>query len=269
MVNINLAISYVKQNGNELDRARLKGILLKTPPAVDIIQKLQTLQNPDGGFSYWTKECSTIFDTVYLLAWLDDLQLMTGELIDNAFKFLISQQKDDGSWDEVSEVENYDSEFSLKPGELETRVFLTAFSSHWFVRFDRSEPPEAKGCPVEFLKANITESGLILDDQQATWDSLVLFSYYPGRDSDLFKETLEIIEKKFTPEELTGSSLAYLLCSLRDAKLEAFHPLVNLCTDELNQKQRNDGSWESEYGEEYSASATVDALRVMKYFNVG
>ena len=269
MVNVNLAINYVNQNGNDIDRARLKGILLKAPAKDDIIQKLQQLQNPDGGFSYWTKECSTVFDTVYILAWLDDLQIMTGDLIDRAFQFLISKQKDDGSWDEVSEVEKFGSEFALKPDELETQVFLTAFCSHWFVRFGRAEPPGAKGSPVEFLKSNRSDTGLILDDQQATWDSLVLFAYYPGPESDLFKETVEIIEKRFAPDELSGSSLAYLLCCLRDAKLNAFHPLVNLCTDELNQKQHEDGSWESEYGDEYNTSATVDALRVMEHYKVG
>jgi hypothetical protein len=55
---------------------------------------------------------------------------------------------------------------------------------------------------------------------------------------------------------------------LRDAGLDAFHPMVNLSTDELIQKQQEDGSWESEYGEEYSVGATIEALRVLKHYNL-
>jgi hypothetical protein len=268
MVNLNQAINFVNANGSEIEKARMKSILLGSPPKDDIINKLTELQNEDGGFSYFTKDISTVFDTVYILTWLDDLQIHDGKLVDSAFEFLAKNQQDDSGWDEVPGVADLDSDTALPPGELDTRVFLTAFCAHWFVRFERTKTTENKGSPLEFITNHRNPDGLILDDQQTTWDSLVLFSRSPGKDSELFAETIEIIEKKFSPDELMGGNLAYMLCCLRDAGLDAYHPIVNLTTDELIQKQREDGSWESEYGDEYATAATIEALRVLKHYNV-
>ena len=260
-------IKYVEQQGDNIERNRLKCILVGKPVKNDILDELIKMQNPDGGFSYWVKEFSTVFDTVYILSWLDDLQLRSGKIVDDAFDFLISMQREDSGWDEVEYVKDLDSP-SFIPGKIDTRVFLTAYCAHWFIRFGRAEPPGAKGCPVDFIKEFRNPNGLILDDLQATWDSLVLFSYHPGQDSELFKEAYEIIEKKFAPDNQKGSNIAYLLCCLRDAKLPIENPFVNLCIDELIQKQQENGFWESEYGEEYTVGATIEALRVLKYYKV-
>jgi hypothetical protein len=268
MVNIKKAIEYVHKHGDEIERNRLSCVLLGMQPTTIIHQKLEEMQNPDGGFSYWTKDFSTVSDTIYVLSWLDDLQMHSGKIVDHAFDFLNSNQQEDGGWDEVAAMEKAASSTDLMPGEDETRVFLTAYCAHWSVRFDRAEPPEAKGSPLEFLKTFRKPSGLILDDYQATWDSLVLFSYQPGVDSELFKDTLDVIEKKLAPDAAKGSEIAYLLCCLRDSGLEAYHPFVNLCTDVLIQKQQENGSWESEYGEKYATDAIIQALRGLKHYNV-
>ena len=268
MVKVIKAIDYVKEHGDTIEKNRLNCILLNTPATTSIKNKLKKMQNPDGGFSYWTKEFSTVSDTIYILSWLDDLQIHTGKIVDYAFDFLISHQQPDGGWDEVGAMEDAGKSSDIIPGEVETRAFLTAYCAHWFVRFGRAEPPEARGCPMEFLKTCRKPSGLILDDLQATWDSLVLFSFYPGATSQLFNDTLEVIEKKFSPDTWKGSKVAYLLCCLRDSGLEAYHPFVNLCTDELIQKQQEDGSWESEYGAKHATDATISALRVLKHYNV-
>lgn len=268
MVNIKKAIDYIKEHGDEIEKNRLNCILLDIPATTSIKNKLKKMQNPDGGFSYWIQEFSTVSDTIYVLSWLDDLHIQSGKIVNRAFDFLISHQQPDGGWDEVSSMDKSEKSSKLKSGEEETRVFLTAYCAHWFVRFGRAEPPEAKGCPAEFLKAHITPSGLILDDLQATWDSLVLFSFHPGRESELFKKTLDVIEKKFSPDTSKGSEIAYLLCCLKDSRLTAYHPFVNLCTDELIQKQQEDGSWESEYGAKHTTDATIGALRVLKHYKV-
>ena len=268
MVNIRKAIDYVRDNGDEIQKKRLNCILLDSPAARHIQEELAKMQNPDGGFSYWVEGLSTVADTVYILSWLDDLQFRNGEIVDHAFEFLLSNQQLDGGWDEVQELDDTSKKSEIIPSDVDARVFLTAFSAHWFVRFGRVESMEKKGNPLEFLKICRSPSGLILEDLQATWDSLVLFSNQPGPGSDLFLETVEIIEKRFSPDTMKGSKLAYLLTCLRDAGLHAYHPLVNLCTDELIQKQREDGSWESEYGEKYSTDATIEALRVLKFYKI-
>lgn len=159
------------------------------------------MQNPDGGFAYWVKDFSTVCDAVYILKWLDDLSLRREPLVKRAISFLLSQQKEDGGWDEVERVRETNPPPFLMPGEINTRVWLTADCAHWLVRLGYAEPPEAKGCPVKFLLAHREPSGRLVGYLRATWDALVLFAYYPGPDSDVFKQTLEIIDKEFTPEK--------------------------------------------------------------------
>ena len=268
MVNIRKAIEFVKINGDEISKSRLNCLILGVPALQSMQDKLMEMQNPDGGFSYWVEGVSTVADTVYILSWLDDFQLRTGEIVDRAFDFIMVNQQIDGGWDEVQIEDGSDKSSEIIPTDVDSRVFITAFCSHWFVRFGRAGPLEARNSPLEFILACQQPSGLILDDLQATWDSLVLFSHNPGRKSDLFKRTLEVLEKRFSPKDMKGSKLAYLLTCLRDAGLEAFHPFVNLCTDELMQKQQEDGSWASEYGEKYNTDATIEAIRVLKHYQV-
>lgn len=267
-VNTDQAIAFVQTRGDVIERARLACILHRKPPREAILQKLGQMQNPDGGFAHWIKDFSTVCDTVYVLIWLDDLTLRNGTLVDRAFDFLLTLQKEDGGWDEMGQVKEANPPEFLLPGKVETRVWLTAYCAHWFVRFGRAEPPGAKGCPVRFLMDHREPSGRLTGCLRATWDALVLFSYRPGPKSEIFQQTLAVIEKEFSPEEWEDSYLAWLLCCLRDAGLSSSHSLVSRCLDELVKKQRADGSWESEDGETYAANATVEALRVLKHYEV-
>ena len=268
MVNIKNAIEFVKSYGSQIEQARLDSILLGTPAPVTIQQELTKLQNPDGGYSYWIKGCSTVYDTVHILTWLDDLKIQNGPLVDSAFNFLIKNLKPDGGWDEVEDIKNADPPPFLMPGEINTRIRITAYCAHWLMRFERGGEGGIKEKNTEFLKSYIKPSGLLIDNLQPTWDVLVLFSYSPGMDSLLFKETLRIIEKNYAPQKWSGSYLAYLLCCLRDSGLHSSHPFVDRCLKELTDKQLSDGSWNSRYGEGHSADAIVETLRVLKHFEV-
>ena len=49
-MNTNLAISWVNENGNWLEKARLAHILFGTEPDPEVVKSLITLQNKNGGF---------------------------------------------------------------------------------------------------------------------------------------------------------------------------------------------------------------------------
>jgi len=269
MINLDKAVAYVQSKGNIIEQARLDSIIWSKPPQKAVLQKLRTMQNPDGGFSFWIKEFSTICDTVYVLIWFDDLSLHSNPQVKRAIDFLLSQQKEDGDWDEVERVKEVNAPPFLTPGKTDTRIWLTAYCAHWFVRFGYAEHPKAKECPGKFLLAHREPSGrLSPKDLRATWDWLVLLSYSPGPDSEIFRQALAVIEKEFSPEKWEGSYLAWLVCCLRDARLSVQHPFVKCCLNELAKKQRPNGSWDSEDGEAFAANATVEALRVFKHYNV-
>jgi hypothetical protein len=266
MVNVEKAIAFVQANGDIIEQARLASVLWGKRPDKSVLQKIAGMQKPDGGFAYWIKDFSTICDPVFVLTWFDDFSIRSGTFVKRAIKFLLTHQKEDGGWDELEKVKETNPPPFLMPGEINTRVWITANCAHWFVRLGYAEPPEAKGCPVKFLLAHRESSGRLIGYLRATWDALVLFSYHPGPDSNVFKQTLNIIEKEFSPKKWEGSYLAWLGCCLRDAGLPANHSLVKQCLSELLKKQRLDGSWDSEDGEKYAANATVQALRVIKYY---
>lgn len=269
MVDLEKAIAYVQAKGDIIEQARLASILWGKPLEKAALQKLAEMQNPDGGFSYWVKGFSTVCDTVYILIWLDELSLQRKPLAKRAINFLFKQQKEDGGWDEVERVKEANPPPFLKPGEISTRIWLTAHCAHWLVRFGYAEHPKAKGCPAEFLLAHKEPSGRLVGcskDLRAMWDWLVLLAYYPGPDSEIFKQTLTIIEKEFSPEKWEGSYLAWLMFCFRDAGLRVNYPFVKRCLNELVKKQRPDGSWDSEDGEAFAVHATIEALCVIKHY---
>jgi len=271
LANLDKAVDYVRAKGDVIEQARLASILWRKQPEEAVLQKLTEMQNMDGGFSYWVKGFSTVCDTVYVLIWFDDLSLRRLPQVERAIDFLLMHQKEDGGWDELERVKEANVPSFLVPGKITTRVWLTAYCAHWFVRLGYAEHPKAKGCQGEFLLAHREPSGRLIGtvkDMRAMWDWLVFLSYFPGSDSEIFKQTLTVIEQEFYPEKWEGSYLAWLTCCLRDAGLPAHHHFVRRCLDELVKKQRLDGSWDSEDGEAFAANATIEALRVIKHYGV-
>jgi hypothetical protein len=265
-MNIERAVAFVTARGNPIEIARMSSILWNQKSSRSALTRLQRMQNEDGGYTMEQSGLSTVCATVNVISWLDDLQLRSGPLVDMAFRFLLRHQHTDGGWDEVDEISRTNPPPFLVPGDTRTRTWLTACCAHWFVRFGRAQPPDSKGCPVEFLLGCREASGRLTGHLRATWDVLPLFSYYPGHDSSVFKETLTVIEREFAPDNLEGSNLAWLLCCFRDAGLPRDHSLVKKALDELARKQRPDGSWSSEDGEKSAVSATIEALRVLKHY---
>ncbi len=265
-MNIEKAVAFVTARGNPIEIARMSSILWNQKSSRSAVTRLSRMQNEDGGYSLEQGGISTVCTTVNVISWLDDLQLRSGPLVDMAFRFLLKHEHTDGGWDEVEGIIGTNPPPFLMPGEASTRTWLTACCAHWFVRFGRGQPLDAKGHPVDFLLQSREASGRLKGYLRATWDALVLLSQHPGPDSSEFKETLAAIERELAPENWEGSNLAWLLCCFRDAGLPGDNLLVKKALDELARKQRPDGSWSSEDGEKFAVSATIEALRVLKHY---
>src|SRR5206468_4211296 len=68
-------IAYVDQNGNEMERARLRGVLGRPRPETRIIRLLEASQNEDGAFpsNLVQGRPSSIDTTALVLSWMQDL----------------------------------------------------------------------------------------------------------------------------------------------------------------------------------------------------
>jgi hypothetical protein len=261
------AIAYVEAQGNIVERARLAAILWDEPPSEAVLSELAASQNPDGGFAYWLQpgQVSTVCDTAFVLQWFDDLRMYEGPIVNPAVEFLLAYQQEDGGWDEVGAVGALNPPEWMIPGRIETRVWLTAYCAHVLLHFGYAEAEEAKGCPIDFLLAHRDGSGRLAGYLRATWIALPTLAFYLGPDSEPFRQAIAVVEANYSPDWV-GSYLAWLLRCLQDAGLPANHPLVARCLADLERKQRPDGSWESEDGEEFAVRATVEALRVLKRY---
>ena len=266
LVDLRKTTVFVKSLGDEILKARLEAIIKGRRPRRRILEKIQQMRKTDGGFAFWEEDVSSITTTLNVVGWLDDLSLRDGPVVDETFDFLLSHQQEDGGWDEIAEVRDVEPLPYMMPGELNTRIWLTACCAHWFIRFGRAEPPGAKGCPAEFLMQHVIPSGLISGYLYASWDALVMFNYHPGSKSDVFRNLLTEVRERLDPDEHDATDLAWLLRCLRDIDLSVEDDLVSRAINTLMSMQRPDGSWSSSEGERYIGMTTIDAIRVLHDF---
>ncbi|MFX1307098.1 MAG: prenyltransferase/squalene oxidase repeat-containing protein [Promethearchaeota archaeon] len=267
-MDIQKSINYIRKHGSNLEKARLSTIIWDKKPSPEVLEELASIQNPDGGFSYWVKNVSNITDTCYILEWFDDLKLYRGEVIDKACHFLLDRQQKDGGWDEVIEIKPYNPPKWMLPGLIETRTWLTAYCAHVLIRFGYAEA-EGTYCPTDFLLANSDSSGRLKGYLRATWLALPMFAFYPGPDPQSFNLLINVILDNFSPD-WKGSYIAWLVHCLYDSGLPSDHQLVLQALSELKKKQKIDGSWDPEEGEGegHRVNATILALRALKVYRV-
>lgn len=265
-MNLQKAVTFIKQHGNLIEMARLSSILCGKSPSIEVLAEIAKFQKPDGGFTYWCPQVSNICDTAYILQWLDDLQSHRCDLSDRACRFLLDRQSEDGGWDEVDEVGRYPVPEWMMPGRIETRTWLTGFCSHVLIRFGYAEAPGTR-CPTDFLLSHCDAAGRMKGYLRATWISLPMLAFHPGPRSEPYRKAIAVVEESYS-EEWTGAHIAWLLRCLKDAHLSIDHSLVSRVIIDLENKQRQDGSWEPEpgEGEEHAVNATISALRSLSSY---
>jgi squalene cyclase len=263
------SVSFIEENGTDLEKARMRHILYGAKPEPDIVQPFIELQNADGGFPFGPAQGnpSTLNNTHVALLRLDELGMLDSATADRAFGYILKTQRDDGGWDEDAAIAGYGPPPWARPGALEARVYLSSQSAFWLaVGGYRSHPGFHKA--LDFLRAHQKESGRFQGFLHSTWIATGVFLMAGSSQyAEIARKGLEAL----ATEPLSGwvdSQISWALHCLGAAGLPKGNPFVEKGLTELAQRRSIDGRWISEDGEGRTVGAVIETLKVLKHYEV-
>jgi hypothetical protein len=256
------AIAFVDQNGNEMERARLRGILGRTRPDAKVVRSLEARQNSNGGFPHAMVQgrLSTIDATGTALHWLLDLGLSPSPYVEWALTFLLAAQRPDGSWDEPPGLIRYGPPPRLMPGDPRVRNLSTAGVAFWLLRLGYGG--DAVSRAIAYLRERQAPDGRFVGFLQTTWLATAVFRLSEGPGSPAAARGLDALAA-VAPDRWHAGALAGMLNSLGDAAVPDDVPVIRFGLARLAALGRPDGSWTSENGGPDTVEVTLQALRAL------
>lgn len=262
-MNLKRAVHFAKTQGDELQRYRVDFHFNDIGDDEIPLNYYRKRQEATGGFPYDLEpgRPTSTNETAAVLGTLAELDLSKSDVADKAVDYILSIQSRDGSWDEGQEIKTLNPPPWDMPGELNTRLWLTALTAANLVNLEKGDL-EAVRRAAGFLLQHRDESGRFKGYAITTWICIPLFSFLKGKDSDIVKGCLEHVEEWAEEETDPGFLVWYLEC-LTLAGLTLDHPTASNCLEKLGRLQRDDGSFSSVDGDRYVVPNTIGAARFM------
>ncbi len=261
-------IAYIDQNGNEAERARLRGLLGRARPEARIVRMLEAHQNDDGGFpSEWVQgPPSSIDATGLVLGWMQDLSMLGSAQAQRAVTYLFTAQRPDGSWDESPGLLKYGPPPRLLPGDPRVQTFCTALAAYWLVLLGYRQD-HAVSRALAWLRARQATDGRFLGFLRSTWTAAAAFRLVEGPGSPTSARALDALaaveDERWSPGRLVG-----MLTRLAEAGAPMSVPVIRRGLDRLWALAQPDGSWASEDGDFFRVEVTLGALRGLLLYGV-
>jgi len=269
-MNAQKAISFIRENGTALEKYRLGYLLGEEKSSELSLRYLGKLQNVDGGFPYNSEKGkeSSVNVTSGNLSLLIELGLGESDVCKQNLEYLLNIQGEDGSWDENKAIDQYNPPFWDAPGDLKTKMWLTANISNDLIKLGY-EKSQALTKATEFLLKNRDEEGKFAGFLHSTWIAVGVFGQSEGADSEIVKKALEVIDQNLSRMEDGASDFIWCLECCYAAGISKEESVVKKCINRVIELQRENGAWTSIDGERYTVSTTFSALRVLKMYRVG
>ena len=126
-INVQKAIEFIRENGNELELARLNNILGKDFDSASVLNGFSVLQNPDGGFPYGDRPGfpSCLSNTAQAVHVLQELGLEESDIYQASTRYFLEMQRE-GIWPENEKIAPLGPPFWDMPGEDRTTLWLTS-----------------------------------------------------------------------------------------------------------------------------------------------
>jgi hypothetical protein len=256
-MDIEKTVHFVKKNGNKVEQARLNYVLSNEPPSEEITTTLFAGQRLDGGWSpFWTKGYSSLDATCFRLAQAEQLGISQSEAaVMQAINFLVQRQSSDGSWEEDIRVADSAPPWA-KPGDLSAKLYLTSNCGLWLALL--GNPANKASQAAAYLETYIEQDGRLPSFLHTHWLAGGMFHKLERQASS---RVFEYLGSRLY--DLAGSHLAWLITTMGAAGVPPKHFLLQTAASLLEQKQKNDGYWESEDGASQNVHATIEAIRAL------
>lgn len=263
------AIDFVEENGTKLEKYRLNYLLGKGRDYEVPLRHLRRFQNDDGGFPYGDEKgkLSSVNSTGVNLSLMVELELAESDVCRKTLEYLMKVQGEDGSWDENNAINQYNPPFWNMPGDLKTKMWLTANILNYLIQVGYREY-EAVRKATQFLLKNRDEKGKFAGFLHSTWISVGVFGQLEGVSSEVVKKALEVIERNIDRMEDGAVDFIWCLECFYVAGINKGDSLVRRCIDRVIELQREDGAWASADEEKHVVSTTINALRILKLYKV-
>lgn len=251
------AVQFVIEQGNNLERSRLRFLLDKVQPDTDLLAQFTTSQRPDGGWSpFWATDYSSVDATCYHLTQADQLGLdQQAPVVQRAIDFSLSRQREDGSWQEESTVAESAPPWAV-PGDLAATLYLTANSGYWLTRFASDDDSTKRA--AAYLLDNCTD-GQLPSFLHTHWLAAAL--WYSLGEQAAAEQTLAHLQSQIAT--MSADNLAWLVTTVRTVAVPATHPLLTAAIARLTEQQQADGHWHSDDGPAFHVHVTLEALRAL------
>lgn len=263
-IDLNAALQYVSEHGTILEQARLLYLLMDMEPSEEAYKKLIDSQNPDGGFPSRPRPGSrSAVDSTLTAIWqFDELGLMQLPAAQKALDFLRAMQQPDGGWDENPALPEHDLPPWIQPGQPATRLYLSSYAAYWLGALGApGEPAFTRG--ADYIAQHQQPDGAIPGYMHNNWLGAAAFLL----GGDAYAQSAERVLTSLAARpwsDWADSQVGWALDCLLRAGLPQTHPFVQAALAELLRRQSAEGSWASEDGPSFAASATVGAIKVLK-----
>jgi len=268
-LNVQRAVSFVEENGTRLEKYRMDYLLGRAKNDEVPLRYLRGLQNNNGGFPYNDEKgkLSSVNSTSVNLSLMIELGLAESDVCRKTLEYLLSVQGEDGSWDENEAINQYNPPFWNTPGDLKTKMWLTADICNSLIQLGYRESENVRKA-AEFLLKNRDAEGKFAGFLHSTWISVAVFGQLEGANSEVVKEALNVIERNLDRLEDGAADFIWCLECFSVAGIPKDNPTVKRCLDRVIELQSRDGAWLSADGEKYAVSTTINALRALKMYGV-
>jgi hypothetical protein len=250
------AIAYIRDNGDEVEHARLAGLLGWPAPEPKVVRAVVGRQNDDGGFPYGLLpgRPSSLAATLTALRWMEDLRLLTTAAAERAAGYLLMVQRPHGAWEETPAVLPFQPGRLSRPGDAVARAYGTAQAALWAIRL-----LGARHDAVLRAARYLRSAGPLGAD--AAVDAVVA-AVLMTVDGAAPPAVVQALSR--TPDEAwTPARQADALAALHLAGVPASFGLVADGLRRLRAWQRPDGGWTSEDGADHDVDVSLHVLGVL------